>query len=141
MNNDLISRDALKNAIMNDLGLGDEENGSDAEYMSGLQDCYNLIDNAPTVDIRNKGACEDCEYFDRPITSEPCRNCTLAYGSCFKEKEKVKDDRPRGEWIYERPNGKTYSDFVFCSVCHENNKFYKSNFCPNCGADMRGGVE
>lgn len=46
---DLISRSALKKAIMNELGLGDEENGSDAEYMTGLQDCYNLIDNAPTV--------------------------------------------------------------------------------------------
>ena len=46
---DLISRVYLKKAIYNDLGLGDEECGSDAEYMSGLQDCYNLIDNAPTV--------------------------------------------------------------------------------------------
>ena len=52
MNNDLISREALKETIMNDLGLGDEENGSDAEYMSGLQDCYNLIDNAPSVSDR-----------------------------------------------------------------------------------------
>lgn len=47
---DLISREALKKAIMNDLSLGDEENGSDAEYMAGLQDCYNLINNAPTVE-------------------------------------------------------------------------------------------
>lgn len=47
---DLISRKALKKAIMNDLGLGDEENGSDAEYISGLQDCYTLIDNAKPMD-------------------------------------------------------------------------------------------
>lgn len=45
---DLISREALKKAIYNDLRLGDEENGSDAEYMAGLQDCYNLIDNIRT---------------------------------------------------------------------------------------------
>lgn len=51
MNNDLISRSELKKAIMNDLGLGDEENGSIAEYMEGLQDCYKLIDNAPTVEL------------------------------------------------------------------------------------------
>lgn len=56
---DLISREALKKAIMNDLGLGDEENGSDAEYMSGLQDCYELIDNTPTVNAEN---CEGCPY-------------------------------------------------------------------------------
>ena len=48
------------------------------------------------------------------------------------------DETPRGEWIYERPNGKTYSDFVYCSECQRPNGFYKTNFCPNCGADMRG---
>lgn len=52
-NDDLISREDLKKAIMNDLGLGDEENGSDAEYMCGLQDCYNIINNAPTVELEN----------------------------------------------------------------------------------------
>lgn len=50
------------------------------------------------------------------------------------------EQRNEGEWIYERPNGKTYSDFVFCSNCHKNGGFYKTNFCPNCGSRMgRGG--
>ena len=47
------------------------------------------------------------------------------------------EERPTGEWITR--NG----DIVFpfweryeCSVCHEYNGC--SNFCPNCGADMRG---
>ena len=48
-------------------------------------------------------------------------------------------ERPQGEWIYERPNGKTYSDFVFCSVCHKHGGFNKTNFCPNCGASMKKG--
>ena len=46
--------------------------------------------------------------------------------------------RPKGEWI-EAEDG----DGVICSVCredfctiiHETDKF---NFCPSCGADMRG---
>ena len=49
------------------------------------------------------------------------------------------EERPTGEWITR--NG----DIVFpfweryeCSVCHEYNGC--SNFCPNCGADMRGDV-
>ena len=45
--------------------------------------------------------------------------------------------RPKGEWIYERPNNTTYSDFVYCSECRKPNGFYITNFCPNCGADMR----
>lgn len=38
--------------------------------------------------------------------------------------------RPKGKWIIEH-------DWVHCSSCgHEQN--YPSNFCPKCGADMRG---
>lgn len=79
MNNDLISRSALKKAIMNDLGLGDEENGSDAEYMSGLQDCYNLIDNAPAVPTCSQElGCEIC--VNRNIKSKEA--CTSPFGVC-----------------------------------------------------------
>lgn len=38
-------------------------------------------------------------------------------------------DRPKGEWIVENHE-------VVCSVCGQNN--LETNFCPNCGADMRG---
>ena len=52
------------------------------------------------------------------------------------------DMRPvvRGEWK------KSYADhesfgvrpfFRYCSECHEST-VYTYNFCPNCGADMRG---
>jgi len=40
-------------------------------------------------------------------------------------------DRPKGEWIVENHE-------VICSVCGQNN--LETNFCPNCGADMRGDV-
>lgn len=41
--------------------------------------------------------------------------------------------RPQGKWIIEH-------DWVHCSSCgHEQN--YPSNFCPNCGAQMKGGAE
>lgn len=46
-------------------------------------------------------------------------------------------DRPRGEWIDENC---TY--YANCSMCgyqmdtHEERGYH--NFCPNCGADMRG---
>ena len=52
--------------------------------------------------------------------------------------EALKNERPNGKWVYERPNGKTYSDFVYCSECQKPNGFYKTNYCPNCGSDMRG---
>ena len=40
-------------------------------------------------------------------------------------------DRKSGEWIYKQMKGQ------FCSVC-DMQSVWKYNFCPNCGADMRG---
>jgi hypothetical protein len=37
----------------------------------------------------------------------------------------LKDDRPYGGYI--------------CSVCGDSTRFYTENFCPNCGAKMKGG--
>ena len=50
-------------------------------------------------------------------------------------------DRPRGKWIYVTVEewmrtGRDYGHH--CSECDEMNESGGSNFCPNCGADMRG---
>ena len=47
------------------------------------------------------------------------------------------EERPQGEW---QPD----MDSFYCDQCgvtalEINRKWYKSNFCPNCGADMRKG--
>jgi len=44
------------------------------------------------------------------------------------------DVRPvkRGEWIGD-------GDCIICSNCKTAYTFMGSNFCPSCGADMRGG--
>lgn len=41
--------------------------------------------------------------------------------------------RPKGHWI-RRPQG-----HYVCSLCEKG--MYKSDFCPSCGADMRGDAE
>lgn len=43
----------------------------------------------------------------------------------------------RGEWIWTETGDDDYEQYWVCSVCGEHN-FYEANFCPNCGADMRG---
>ena len=40
---------------------------------------------------------------------------------------------PHGNWL---PTHDECAEFK-CSVCNNPN-FWKDNFCPNCGADMRG---
>lgn len=46
------------------------------------------------------------------------------------------EERPKGEWIVKGQD-------IYCSVCNQESAFNEfgaskfSNFCPNCGADMR----
>lgn len=76
-------------------------------------DVYSLINNAPTVDIPNYGG---------RLVPDPLVGWRYV-------------ERPQGKWIYAYTNG--FGNRVgFCSVCE--NSCSPSNFCPNCGADMRG---
>lgn len=49
------------------------------------------------------------------------------------------DDRPQGEWKkkLEAMYGGSYCYFYMCSVCEEE-QLADTNYCPNCGARMRG---
>ena len=57
---------------------------------------------------------------------------------CLEELPSAQPQRMRGKWekgVGE--NGVTTS--LFCSECnYENTHWYAWNYCPNCGADMRG---
>lgn len=52
--------------------------------------------------------------------------------------KELKTDRPQGEWIIEIDiNNYTYGR---CSICGMRQYAGHLNFCPNCGADMRGKI-
>jgi len=76
--------------------------------------------------------CKDCQH------NEVCRY--YPYDGCeFKDSS----ERPKGKWI-EVTNGRGGHE---CSNCHAYAPSYMSgdehlsDFCPNCGADMRGEEE
>lgn len=127
MNNDLISREYIKLFVCE----YEKFNGKETEIVKAVP--IQAIDNAPAVDSRDK-ACDDCQYFDKPTTLEPCRHCTFAYKSCFKEK--AKDKRQTGEWVVDEFGRK------ICGKCQfPFAEFQSDNYCSLCGADMRKGEE
>ena len=53
--------------------------------------------------------------------------------------EKGKADRPRGKWIIHFDDIWPEESTMECSVCHEEQPLeIDDNFCPNCGAKMKG---
>lgn len=143
---DLISREALKKAIDKEFEKADL---SDYEACSCVCEIYDkCIDNAPTVEPTIEPICE--VKFDKEQLQEIVDK--------VKAEVLASVERPQGEWIKGEEISRTmlgnkvehidYRDYT-CSNCGLvlENLFYWSNgspfykFCPNCGADMRGGVE
>lgn len=92
---------------------------------------------------------------EKQIEEKSCHKC-LHYCACIRNSEYY-PDRPcfayedkedyrkqsEGEWISNRQ-----TDEYICSLCGAiapvdclKEDFYKSEFCPNCGAKMKGGAE
>lgn len=114
MNNDLISRSVAINLL-------NEAQVEFDEYYKGLGKAKTIIDNAPTVEYTF------AEAFQKTV----CDNKLYCPA------------RPKGEWLDE----KFVAFHLTCNKCGCNIRRQKEevfegdyayNFCPNCGADMRG---
>ena len=124
MNNDLISREALKKALEEDMNYGGVKiDEFDKGYDLGIKSAIEMLDNAPTVPY---------------ITKE---KLSVAYDQGFEDGQK----RPHGEWITVRfafgelnAPEKSKLDFVKCPFCETIHQG-RHNFCSYCGADMKGG--
>lgn len=145
MNNDLISREALKKQVQELLDLAgkrvdDTPNNSPCYRMYVEQEnerarFIKLIDNAPTIEPQKVLVAnvtfdkEQLEQLVRDRVIEPIKNVELVLQT---------DERPHGEW--QEPfesNGKTYHK---CNHCHISSELILfDNFCPHCGANMKGG--
>ena len=115
---DLISREALLKAIRE---YAEPSSKLSDDLSRGITECacevLDIIDNAPPVE-------PICPYLSDQEVKQPCID-----SPCLS---------PKGEWI----NREAVSNTIFpfweryeCNQCHKFNGY--SNFCPNCGADMR----
>lgn len=90
------------------------------------------------------------EKFTSLKTCKDCLNndvCKKQYdieanpGLCtfYKRRDEYQKER-QGEWITDK-----YTEAIYCSVCSgiapvdcEKERFYQSDYCPQCGAKMKG---
>lgn len=110
MNNDLISREALKQALSEPLYRSTiKDFGEVIEYTHIM----NTIDNAPTVEVI------PTELHEKIMD--------MTTGELLECQSHL---RPQGEWIVEK------DVYCRCPFCNFKDVKY-SNYCPDCGADMR----
>lgn len=112
---DLISREDVKKAMYHEAFEVDSDM---QKWDSGCWIRYklfeNVIDSIPTADITDTEECKRCQESVERVLANAQR---------------------KGEWL-----NYMYSDFCKCSVCGTISSSYW-NYCPNCGADMRGDVK
>lgn len=92
--------------------------------IAAAQDC--------PYDDGDMDSCAECKWFsDDNCIAGMIADHLLANGAVVRE---------RGKWIYKDTCGKNTGKF-HCSVCDKIPKSLNTeDFCPNCGADMRGAV-
>ena len=117
LNNDLISREALKEATKSFIDC------------DGFNPVWQIIDNVPTVDA---------------YPFEQVQELVKLNQQFAQEIENLK--RPQGEWItYKTPNDEIWQ--IECNSCHytKGSKWVVFNalppYCEKCGAEMKGGAD
>ena len=129
-----IDADALKEAFYNRKRTPD-----DMKYLRVPAELvYQFIENAPTLGYED-GILSVENATRRAIELEDAYNNGWSDG--FSDGE---NERPKGEWIITGEEqgalGITYK-IRKCNKCGwEHSLVISDNFCPNCGADMRGAV-
>lgn len=121
MNNDLISREALKKAL-----IEAHINRVLTFDISTFNCVMSTIDNAPTVSKK------ELQKIFYETAEKPELKEVIAY-----ECGKASTEREQGEWI----DCSEDKGYVECPFCHKQITGGDLNFCVKCGADMRKGDE
>lgn len=147
MNNDLISREALKE----ELELSKYITPTDLNRLlnSEINRCIEAIDNAPTVESEpidilylcdHKKCGENFNCFECNHTSD-IRHAINFDLMEFPRSVFVERARPQGKWVLSDISDRYYCPFCGNdSICHLLNE-PEPFFCSFCGAELRGSEE
>lgn len=129
MNDDLISREALKKKIEEVQYTQEFCIEHQIDYSVSMQMLGMVIDNAPTVE---------------PVLSNELNEKIETYKNAYRimsdaYENEVGKNRLRGEWIDEGQYAEGHSEhFYRCSECGGHIiELRTDDFCKHCGADMR----
>lgn len=132
----LIDADALLNAFATSKHIKETTSGLDIMEMLSIKE---IIDNAPELGYED-GVLSVENATRRAIELEEAYNNGWSDG--FNEGE---NERPQSKWI---KKGTKYYHTYMCASCLvdacrdvENGDYILTNYCPNCGARMKGGAE
>ena len=129
-------------------------------------DFANALKNNYTIDFNKLP--EFCDMAISALSAEPCREADDYENEIadlhnrldiaeydkerYKEEITILEAENKGEWIKIQSGDDKFPESIVCSKCKNENShldfdehgepigkvFITSNFCPNCGADMRG---
>lgn len=88
----------------------------------------------PSARPNNRGICGVCA--GRKVCGKNNRNLDMLECSIFELDEHYKISRPKGKWLSD--DGHVCSNCGKYAVYNASLEEQLTNFCPNCGADMRG---
>ena len=110
-----------------------------------------LLEDAPTIEPERKPerlADDDFETIRIHLNAYKEKLCNQQRWKEAEEYQRIIDrfmefasaqpERKTGRWIDK--SGGMASSWNYCSVCG-NQQIYRYDFCPNCGADMRGDTD
>ena len=132
---DLISREDAIETVQTYLNIliDSRRHGDDVTSINVLTDISNKITALPSADRPTDESCQDC-----PIYSAEEKNCPRFNKVIPQTRAEMLADRLKGEWLIIDFDLTPFNyEGFYCSNCRHIYD-YKMNFCPNCGADMRG---
>lgn len=134
MNNDLISREALKKELI--------DSCIDETMKVSLPFVLRKIDNAPTVEPKLKD--DIIEAFNL-ITDQEFENSDSFWIVTPKGKKiEFEKKRPQGEWVDKGKYAEYHSEHAYlckncgCQIIERPDKIFENWFCKFCGAYMKG---
>lgn len=125
---DLIDRQDAIDAIES---LWDWNTVDGIQTSTALRQVIHDIKDLPSAQPDTDEWCTDCKEYDQK------KHCCPRFNRVIRQTLETQIERKKGFWI-NRSLNIVYPEWedCTCSVCGKHSHNY--DFCPNCGADMRG---